>query len=111
MRCHSVCLLVLACVIPLGVNAVDKFGDIEITPIIHSSVQLEHAGKVIQIDPWSLGDLSKAKAADLILITDDVGHHLDLKAIQQLRKPGAPVIIAANGKPKVPDGLVLANGG
>ena len=85
-------------------------GDIEITPFFHSSVQIEHAGKVIQVDPWSLGDLSRAKPADLILITDDVGHHLDPKAIQQLRKPGAPVVITANGKPKVPDGLVLANG-
>jgi L-ascorbate metabolism protein UlaG (beta-lactamase superfamily) len=85
-------------------------GDILITPIIHSSVQLEHAGKVIQIDPWTAGDLSSAKPADLIIITDDVGHHLDVKAIQQLRKPGAPVIIAANGKSRVPDGIVLANG-
>ena len=85
-------------------------GDIEITPILHSSLQIEHAGKVIQVDPWSLGDLSRARPADLILITDDVGHHLDAKAIQQLRKPGAPVVITANGKTKVPDGIVLANG-
>jgi L-ascorbate metabolism protein UlaG (beta-lactamase superfamily) len=85
-------------------------GDIEITPLIHSSVQIEHAGTVVQVDPWSLGDLSRAKRADLILVTDDVGHHLDAKAIAQLRKPGAPVVIAANGKPKVPDGIVLANG-
>src|SRR6185503_3185284 len=48
-------------------------GDIEITPFFHSSVQIEHAGKVIQVDPWSLGDLSRAKPADLILVTDDVG--------------------------------------
>src|SRR6185503_17284386 len=73
-------------------------GNIAITPIIHSSVQIEYAGKVIQIDPWSVGNLSIAKPADLILITDDVGHHLDVKAIQQLRKPGAPIVIAANGK-------------
>ena len=85
-------------------------GDIEITPILHSSVQIEHAGKVIQVDPWSLGDLTRAKPADLILITDDPVHHLDLKAIQQLRKPGAPVVITANGKAKVPDGIVLPNG-
>ena len=94
--------------------AADKFpasgGDIEITPIIHSSVQIEFAGKVIQVDPWSVGDLARAKSADLILVTDDVGHHLDVKAIQRLRKPGAPVIIAANGKSLVPDGIVLANG-
>src|SRR5688572_9811308 len=98
----------------LAAAAADRFpaagGDIEITPLVHASVQLEHAGKVIQIDPWSVGDLSRAKPADLILITDDVGHHLDVKAIAKLRKPGAPVVIAANGKPQVPDGIVLANG-
>ncbi len=96
------------------VSAADRVpatnGDIEITPLIHSSVQIVHAGKVIQVDPWSLCDLSRAKPADLILITDDVGHHLDVKAIGMLRKPGAPVVIAANGKPKMPDGIVMANG-
>lgn len=96
------------------VTAHDRFpatgGDIEITPIIHSSVQIEHAGKVIQVDPWSVGDLSRAKPADLILITDDVGHHLDMKAIELLRKPGAPVVTPASGKSRVPDGIVLANG-
>src|SRR4051812_21019800 len=73
-------------------------GDITITPIVHSSVQIEYAGKVIQVDPWSLGDLSRAKPADLILITDDPGHHLDVKAIQQLRKPGAPVVLTRSGQ-------------
>jgi L-ascorbate metabolism protein UlaG (beta-lactamase superfamily) len=85
-------------------------GDILITPIIHSSVQLEHAGMVIQVDPWSRGDLSAAKPADLILVTDDLGHHLDVKAIQQLRKPGAPIVIPASGKAAIPDGIVLPNG-
>ena len=65
---------------------------------------------MIRIDPWSVSDPSKAKPADLILITDDVGHHLDAKAIARARKPGAPVVIAANGKQAVPDGIVMANG-
>jgi L-ascorbate metabolism protein UlaG (beta-lactamase superfamily) len=85
-------------------------GDIVITPLIHSSVQIEYGSTVIQIDPWSAGDLSGAKPADLILITDDPVHHLDVTAIERLRKPGAAVIVPAIGKPKVPDGTVLANG-
>lgn len=85
-------------------------GDIEITPFLHASVQLEHAGKVIHVDPWSVSDLSRAKPADLILITDDPVHHLDVKAIQRLRKPGAPIVIPGKGKDRVPDGTVLANG-
>jgi len=85
-------------------------GDITITPLIHSSIQIEYGGKVIQVDPWSALDLGRYKKADLILITDDPGHHLDLKAIQQLRKPGAPVIIPEVGKAKYPDGIIMANG-
>jgi L-ascorbate metabolism protein UlaG (beta-lactamase superfamily) len=85
-------------------------GDITITPLIHSSIQIEHAGKVIQVDPWSRLDLARYKKADLILITDDPVHHLDVKAIQQLRKPGAPVIIPEVGKAKFPDGIIMANG-
>src|ERR1700729_2002707 len=84
-------------------------GDIEITPLIHASLQIEHAGKVIQVDPWSMGDLSRAKPADLILITDDPIHHLDPKAIARLRKPGAPVIIPAAGKARLPDGIIMGN--
>ncbi len=81
-----------------------------VTAFTHSHIQLEHAGKVIHIDPWSVSDLSKAKPADLILITDDVAHHLDGSAIARLRKPNAPVVIAANGRKVVPDGVVMANG-
>jgi L-ascorbate metabolism protein UlaG (beta-lactamase superfamily) len=90
--------------------AADRIGDVDITVFTHSHIQFEHAGKVIHVDPWSVSDLSKAKPADLILITDDVGHHLDAKAIARVRKPGAPVVIAANGKKVVPDGIVMANG-
>jgi L-ascorbate metabolism protein UlaG (beta-lactamase superfamily) len=85
-------------------------GDIEITPLVHASVQIEFGGKVVQVDPWSAGDLTKAKPADLILITDDPIHHLDPKAIEQLRKPGAPIVMPATGKEKVADGIVLPNG-
>jgi L-ascorbate metabolism protein UlaG (beta-lactamase superfamily) len=97
-----------------AVHAADRIpatgGDIVITPLIHASVQIEHAGTVIQVDPWAIGDLSQAKPADLILVTDDVGHHLDVKAIEKLRKPGAPVVMPASGQKRIPDGIVLANG-
>src|SRR5471030_1283069 len=108
--------LIAACLTILGTSAsaADKVpatgGDITITPLIHSSIQIKHAGKVIQVDPWSVGDLARFKKADLILITDDPVHHLDVNAIQQLRKPGAPVIIPEVGKAKLSDGIIMANG-
>ena len=85
-------------------------GDIVITPILHASVQVEHAGTVVHVDPWSVGDLSQAKPADLILVTDDPSHHLDPEAIERLRKPGAPVVVTATAHENFPDGTVLANG-
>jgi L-ascorbate metabolism protein UlaG (beta-lactamase superfamily) len=91
----------------------DKFpasgGDITITPITHASVQLEHSGIVIQVDPWSDGDYSHAKSADLILITGAENDHLDPDAIRKIRKPGTVIVIPAAAKDKVPDGIVIEN--
>lgn len=94
----------------LALAGFDRIGNIEITTFVHSHIQLEHANTVVHIDPWSVSDLSKAKTADLILITDDVAHHLDPKAIARMRKPGAPVVIPASGTKLVPDGIVMVNG-
>jgi len=91
-------------------------GVITITPFIHSSIQIEHAGRVVHVDPWSQGDLSAARPADLILITDDPGHHLDVKAIARVRKEGAPIVIprgvgaTPSALKAVPDGIPMGNG-
>jgi L-ascorbate metabolism protein UlaG (beta-lactamase superfamily) len=105
-------VVALAGVITASPHAQDRRSSITITALAHASIQIEHAGKVIQVDPWSHARLASAKPADLVLITDaDAGgHHLDPKAIQVVRKPEAPVVIPAIGKDKVPDGTVLANG-
>ena len=79
-------------------------GDILIMPIMHSSAQLEYAGKVIQIDPVAkyddvelplLGKFDALKPADLILVTDIHPENLDIDEITKLRKPGAPVVMPA----------------
>jgi L-ascorbate metabolism protein UlaG (beta-lactamase superfamily) len=86
-------------------------GVVTITPLVHSSVQLESGGRVIQIDPWSAIDLTPVKPADLILVTDGTNtHHFDPKAIERLRKAGSTVVIPASAKEKLPDGIVLNNG-
>src|SRR5712692_171253 len=81
-----------------------------ITPLVHSSVQIETGGQVIQVDPWSRADLARAKPADLILVTDDPIHHLDPDAIRRLRKPGAPVLVPTASHAKFPEGTAIANG-
>lgn len=110
----SLTAIVMASVSASPATASDRYpasgGDIVITPLIHASVQFEYGGKVIQVDPWGIQGLPGAKPADLILISDDVGHHLDAKVIQKLRRPGAAVVIPETGKAQVPDGIVLRNG-
>lgn len=102
--------IALAVSVVSGVSWIDLYSDVTITTFTHSDIQLDRVGMVIHIDPWSVSDLSRAKPADLILITDDVSHHLDPAAIARVRKPGAPVVIPAAAKTQVPDGIVLGNG-
>jgi len=90
--------------------AVSTEGDILITPITHASLQLEYGGKVIHVDPTSAGDYSKAKQADLILVTDIHGDHLDPEAISKIRKKEAPVVAPAAAAPKIENATVIANG-
>jgi len=85
-------------------------GSILITPIYHASLQIEHAGTVIQVDPWGADRYAAAKPADLILITDIHPDHLDPAAITRIRKPGAPVVAPAEAAPKIAGALVMANG-
>jgi len=101
---------VLLTLLALAVSPMTAADRVTITPLLHSSVQLEGGGKVVQIDPWSRADLSRAKPADLILVTDDPIHHLDPKAIEQLRKPGAPVLVPAASQAKFTAGTPIANG-
>jgi L-ascorbate metabolism protein UlaG (beta-lactamase superfamily) len=84
-------------------------GDINITPIMHASLQLEYGGKVIHVDPTSAGDYTNAKQADLILVTDIHGDHLDPAAISRIRKAGASVLAPAAAAPKIENPTVIAN--
>lgn len=99
-------------------------GDIQITSIMHSSVQIEYGGKVIQIDPASKydnveipieGKFEALKPADLILVTDIHDENLDTNEIAKLRKPGAPVVmpeaVATLAGAKIPaPTTIMANG-
>ncbi len=96
-------------------------GDVEITSYVGAGVQLEFAGTVIHVDPWSRGDYTNARPADLILITDTPGDHLDPDLIQRLRKPGAPVVLPSTPEDardeggrervlRVPDAMIMNNG-
>jgi L-ascorbate metabolism protein UlaG (beta-lactamase superfamily) len=70
-------------------------GTIRFTPIKHASLQIFYNNRVIQVDPISTNDNAKATMADVVLVTDIHGDHMDAKAINQFRKPTSRVIAPA----------------
>ena len=91
-------------------QSVSDVGDIRFTAINHASFQIEYGGKVIHVDPWSKGDYSAAKQADLILVTDIHEDHLDTAAIKRVRKAGAPVVAPSAAAGKIEKPTVINNG-
>jgi len=85
-------------------------GDIRITPILHASVQVEFGDTVIYVDPWSQGDYSGAPKADLILVTDTHGDHLDPEAIGSLSQESTEVVVSAAVAEQLGSGTVITNG-
>jgi L-ascorbate metabolism protein UlaG (beta-lactamase superfamily) len=62
-------------------------GTVKITPIYHASLVIEAAGKTIYLDPAAPGNFAGLPPADLILITDIHGDHMDTKTIPTISKP------------------------
>jgi L-ascorbate metabolism protein UlaG (beta-lactamase superfamily) len=79
-------------------------GELRLTPLYHGSVMLEWGGKVIHIDPWSQGDYTGVRQADLIVVTHTHRDHLDPMMIDKLKKPGTIIV----GPPAVIDTLNCA---
>jgi L-ascorbate metabolism protein UlaG (beta-lactamase superfamily) len=87
-------------------------GDLKITCIGHGTLMLSWEGKTIHVDPvtgyayWP--DFPKA---DLILVTHEHGDHLDPKSIAELKKAGTEIVATKSCAGKVPEAIVMANGG
>jgi len=67
-------------------------GSVKITPIYHASLVIEAGGKVIYVDPARPGNFAGLPAADLILITDIHGDHMDPGTVLSLSKPTTEVM-------------------
>ena len=88
-----------------------KGGPITIQPITHAALQLKYGNQVITVDPTMMGgDYSALPKADIILITDIHGDHLDPGTIAKASKTGTTVVIPGAASAQVKDGTVIANG-
>ncbi|HKF52427.1 MAG TPA: MBL fold metallo-hydrolase [Candidatus Acidoferrales bacterium] len=67
-------------------------GVVKITPVYHASLLIEAGGKNIYVDPAKPANFSGLPPADLILITDIHGDHMDPGSISQISKSGTEIM-------------------
>ncbi len=86
-------------------------GDLKITFIGHGSLMFTFGGKVIHVDPVSKEtDYTKLPKADLIFLTHHHGDHLDLKALEILKKDKTVLVLTEVCAQQVKGGVVMKNG-
>ncbi|MBA3973218.1 MAG: MBL fold metallo-hydrolase [Candidatus Solibacter sp.] len=85
-------------------------GELKLTAIRHASFMLEAGGQVLHCDPWSQGNYTGVPQADLILITDTHGDHLDLKALALVRKASSIIIASPDAAAKIEGAKAIRNG-
>src|SRR5579863_9143775 len=67
-------------------------GPVKITPVYHASLEIEAGGKIIIVDPAKPASFAGLPQADLILVTDIHGDHLDEALLTAESKAGTEVI-------------------
>jgi L-ascorbate metabolism protein UlaG (beta-lactamase superfamily) len=86
-------------------------GPITIQPITHAALQLKYGNQIITVDPTGMGgDYGTLPKADIILITDIHGDHLDPATIAKASKGTTTVVIPGAAAAQVKGGTVIANG-
>lgn len=85
-------------------------GDVTITPLNHASTRIEAGGKTIYLDPAKPVKFDALPKADLILITDIHGDHMDPDAIKAISKTGTEIISSPAVAQTVTTAKPIANG-
>jgi L-ascorbate metabolism protein UlaG (beta-lactamase superfamily) len=85
-------------------------GAVKITPVLHASFIIQAGNRVIYVDPAKPATFEGLPPADLILLTDIHGDHMDSDTIAKVSKPSTEIIAPAAVAQTVKQALVLANG-
>lgn len=82
-----------------------------VTLVGHGSLMFEYKGKIMYIDPYSaVADYTKLPKADLILLTHEHGDHLDVNAIDAIKKEDTHFIVSKICNEQLGYGDVMSNG-
>lgn len=87
-------------------------GELTIHPVYHATLWFGLAGKTIVIDPWTKAGarLDAVPKADWVFLTDMHPDHLDLAALERVKKPGTRFITPRAAAEQVPGAIVMNNG-
>lgn len=87
--------LTLFCLNAFGQDVIStKDGDLKIHPIVHGTLAMEFNGLTIYVDPYGgAAGFKELKDADLILITDIHGDHLNKETLQALNTGNSHFIV------------------
>ena len=85
-------------------------GPVKITPVFHATTVIEAGGKVIYLDPAKPSDFTGLPKADLILITDIHGDHMDPNAVAAVSKSGTEILAPAAVVKTVTTAKTISNG-
>src|SRR5580704_16223310 len=85
-------------------------GPVKITPVYHASMEIEAGGKVIVVDPAKPAVFTGLPQADLILITDIHGDHMDADLVKAESKEGTEIIAPPAVVTTITNASPLSNG-
>ena len=84
-------------------------GDVKITPLFHASTLIEAGGKAIYLDPAKPAKFPE-RTADLILITDIHGDHMDPDSIKTVSQSSTEILAPPAVVQTVTTAKPIANG-
>jgi L-ascorbate metabolism protein UlaG (beta-lactamase superfamily) len=85
-------------------------GPVKITPVFHAALEIEAGGKIIIVDPAKPADFTGLPQADLILITDIHGDHMDADLVKKESKAGTEIIAPPAVVKTITTASPMANG-
>jgi len=116
MKLPSILIFCLFALSPLAHSATQAqvfptaAGPVTITPLNHASTLIEAGGKTIYLDPAKPAKLSEHPKADLIVITDIHGDHMDPDSIAEVSKAGTEILAPPAVVKTVTQAKPIANG-